>query len=122
MEKLSNWAYGFKLNHEGAGVGTIYYAAKYFERNGIINPVNAVAYSLEEIEKIKNEAYEGVANYINNVPENALIGMNVLNTDNVFWYNEENANKILASTDPLLLDKETGNMKTTNGDIIAKAM
>ena len=31
-------------------------------------------------------------------------------------------NKILASADPLLLDKETGAMKTTGGDIIAKAM
>ena len=58
----------------------------------------------------------------NNVPENALVGMNVLNTDKVFWYDEENSNKILASTDPLLLDKKTGDMKTTSGDIVAKAM
>ncbi len=66
---MENWAYGFSLNHEGAGVG-----------------------------------------------------MNVLNTDKVFWYDEENSNKILASTDPLLLDKETGDMKTTSGEVVAKAM
>ena len=23
---MENWAYGFSLNHEGAGVGTIYYS------------------------------------------------------------------------------------------------
>lgn len=38
---MENWAYGFNLNHEGAGVGTIYYSKKYFERNGIVNPANA---------------------------------------------------------------------------------
>ena len=119
---MENWAYGFSLNHEGAGVGTIYYSKKYFERNGIVNPANAVAYSVEEIETIKNGAIEGSTNYTNNVPENALVGMNVLNTDKVFWYDEENSNKILASTDPLILDKETGDMKTTSGDIVAKAM
>lgn len=119
---MENWAYGFNLNHEGAGVGTIYYSKKYFERNGIVNPANAVAYSVEEIETIKNGAIEGSTNYTNNVPENALVGMNVLNTDKVFWYDEENSNKILASTDPLILDKETGDMKTTSGDIVAKAM
>ena len=48
--------------------------------------------------------------------------MNVLNTDKVFWYDEENSNKILASTDPLLLDKETGDMKTMSGEVVAKAM
>ena len=119
---MENWAYGFNLNHEGAGVGTIYYSKKYFERNGIVNPANAVAYSVEEIETIKNGAIEGSTNYTNNVPENALVGMNVLNTDKVFWYDGENSNKILASTDPLLLDKENGDMKTTDGDIVAKAM
>ena len=119
---MENWAYGFNLNHEGAGVGTIYYSAKYFERKGIVNPANAKPYSVDEIEKIKKGATKEGTNYTSNVPENALIGMNVLNTNKVFWYDEENSDKILASTDPLLLDKETGNMKSMSGDIIAKAM
>ena len=119
---MENWSYGFNLNHEGAGVGIIYYSKKYFERSGIINPANAVAYSAEEIDAIKNGAVEGATNYTNNVPENALVGMNVLNTDKVFWYDEENSNKILACVDPLVLDNETGDMKTTSGDIVAKAM
>ena len=119
---MENWAYGFNLNHEGAGVGTIYYSKKYFERNGIVNPANAQPYSEEEINTIKNGATEGANNYTSNVPENALVGMNVLNTDKVFWYDEENSNKILASTDPLLLDKETGDMKTMSGEFVAKAM
>ena len=48
---MENWAYGFSLNHEGAGVGTIYYSAKYFERKGIVNPANGQLYSTEEINK-----------------------------------------------------------------------
>ena len=44
---MENWAYGFCLNHEGAGVGIIYYSAKYFERKGIVNPANAKPYSSE---------------------------------------------------------------------------
>lgn len=119
---MENWAYGFSLNHEGAGVGTIYYSKEYFKREGIVNPANAQPYTIEEIDTIKNGAIEGATNYINNVPENALVGMNVLNTDKVFWYDEENSNKILASTDPLLLDKETGDMKTMSGEVVAKAM
>ena len=119
---MENWAYGFSLNHEGTGVGTIYYSKEYFEREGIVNPANAQPYSLDEIDTIKNGAVDGATNYINNVPDNALIGMNVLKTDKVFWYDEVNSNKILASADPLLLDKETGDMKTTSGEIIAKAM
>ena len=119
---MENWAYGFSLNHEGAGVGKIYYSAKYFEREGIVNPASAKLYLSEEIDEIKNGAIKGATNYKNNVPENALIGMNVLNTDKVFWYDEENSNKILESTDPLLLDKETGDMKTTSGEVVAKTM
>ena len=119
---MENWAYGFSLNHEGAGVGTIYYSKKYFEREGIVNPASAQPYTIEEIDTIKNGAIEGATNYINNVPTNALVGMNVLNADKVFWYDEENSNKILASTDPLLLDKETGDMKTMSGEVVAKAM
>ena len=119
---MENWAYGFSLNHEGAGVGTIYYSKKYFEREGIVNPSSAQPYTIEEIDTIKNGAIEGATNYTSNVPENALVGMNVLNADKVFWYDEENSNKILASTDPLLLDKETGNMKTKSGEVVAKAM
>ena len=122
MENLTNWAYGFKLNHEGAGVGTIYYSKKYFEREGIVNPANAKPYSLEEINTIKNGAIEGASDYISNVPKDAVVGMNVLNSDKVFWYDEENSNKILAVADPLLLDKETGDMKKASGDVVAKAM
>ena len=119
---MENWAYGFSLNHEGAGVGIIYYSKKYFERKGIVNPANAQHYTIEEIDTIKNGAIEGATNYTNDVPANALVGMNVLNIDKVFWYNEEDSNKILASADPLLLDKETGDMKTTSGEVVAKAM
>ena len=43
---MENWAYGFSLNHEGAGVGTIYYSKKYFEREEIVNPESAQPYTI----------------------------------------------------------------------------
>lgn len=119
---MEKWAYRFNLNHEGAGVGTIYYSKEYFEREGIVNPATAEPYTLEEIEKIKNEATEESENYVNTVPEGALIGMNVLNTEKVFWYDEENSNIILSFAETLILDRETGDMKTLAGEIKVKAM
>ena len=122
MKNLNNWAYGFALNHEGAGVGTIYYASKYFDKEGIVNPASAEAYTTDEINKIKEGAVEGSTSYIENIPDNALVGMNPINTDKVYWYNDEESAKILKSTNPLLLDSENGDMKDTEGNIIAKAM
>ena len=112
---MKNWAYGFALNHEGAGVGTIYYAAKYFDKEGIVNPASAEAYTDDEIKAIKDNA----ENYEVEAPENALVGMNVLNTDEVFWYDDENGVKILASAAPLGLDAETGEMKDQEGNVVA---
>ena len=117
-----NWAYGFALNHEGAGVGTIYYAAKYFDRDNITNPASAEAYTTEEINAIKTGAEKEGANYRYDVPENAVVGMNVLNTDEVFWYDEVNSGKITACANYLGLDKATGEMKDTDGNVIATAI
>ena len=122
MEKLTNWAYGFKLNHEGAGVGTIYYVEKYFDKEGIVNPASAKPYTIDELSEIKNNAVKGNEVYIDNVPECATIGMNPLNTDKIFWYDEENGNKILKSSNPLGLDAENGEMKDMEGNVVAKAM
>ena len=113
MAKLTNWAHGFALNHPGAGVGTIYYAAKYFNREGIVNPASGEAYTSAEIEAIKNEEHSVEA------PAGALVGMNVLNSDKVYWYDEENSNVILKSTAPLLLNAETGEMRTVEGQVVA---
>ena len=115
---MKNWAYGFALNHEGAGVGTIYYAAKYFDKEGIVNPASAEAYTTDEIEAIKANA----ESYGVEAPENALVGMNVLNTEKVFWYDAENSAKIIASAAPLGLDAETGDMKDGEGNTIAAAI
>lgn len=122
MNNLTNWAYGFTLNHETANVGTIYYAQKYFDKEGIVNPASAELYTTDEINKIKNSAIEGATNYTTNVPENALLGMNPLNTNKIYWYDELNSNKILKSTNPLILNDENGDMKDTEGNIIAKSM
>lgn len=112
---MKNWAYEFNLNHEGAGVGTIYYAAKYFDKEGIVNPASAEAYTEDEVKAIKENAKD----YSVEAPINALIGMSVINTDKVFWYDDENGNKILASAAPLGLDSETGEMKDQEGNVVA---
>ena len=72
MNKLNNWAYGFALNHEGAGVGTIYYAERYFDKEGIVNPASAEAYTTEEINAIKAGAVEGATNYVSEIPKEAI--------------------------------------------------
>ena len=116
----TNWAYGFALNHEGAGVGTIYYAAKYFEIDGIVNPASAEAYTTDEINAIKAGAAEGAEKYIFNVPEGAVIGINVLGSDKIYWYDEADSAKIAASAAPLKLDSATGEMKDGDGNAVAK--
>ena len=115
-------SYGFALNHPGAGVGTIYYAAKYFDQEGIVNPASAEAYTDDEINAIKEGTDKGKENYVDGVAENALLGMNVLNSDVTFWYDDENAAVILKSAAPLVLDPETGDMKDAEGNIVAKAL
>ena len=122
MNKLNNWAYGFALNHEGAGVGTIYYAERYFDKEGIVNPASAEAYTTEEINAIKAGAIEGATNYVSEITKEALIGMNVLNSDKTYWYDEEASEKILKSANPLILDKESRNMKDTKGNLVATAI
>ena len=48
--------------------------------------------------------------------------MNVLNSDKTYWYDEEASAKILKSTNPLILDKESGDMKDTEGNLVATAI
>ena len=116
---MNKWAYGFALNHEGAGVGNIYYAAEYFDKDGIVNPASAEAYTTAEIDAIKNGATEGSQNYLFDVPEGALVGMNVLGSDKIYWYDSENSAKILASAAPLILDAASGAMKDGDGNTAA---
>lgn len=119
---MKNWAYGFGLNHEGAGVGTIYYAAKYFDQDNITNPASAEAYTTDEINSIKENGEKGADGYTYDVPEEATIGMNVLNTDKIFWYDEVNSEKITACANPLGLEAATGKMKDMDGNVVAVAI
>lgn len=47
--------------------------------------------------------------------------MEAYNTGKTFWYDEENGKKITASAAPLLLDGETGEFRTTEGQVVAEA-
>ena len=119
---MKNWALTFPLNHEGSNVRNIYYTEKYFELDGLTNPVSAEAYTDSEIAEIKANAVEGNEKYIFDAEETALVGMQAFNTRKTFWYDEENGKKIVASAAPLLMDGETGEFKTTEGVIVAEAL
>ena len=119
---MKNWALTFGLNHEGANVRNIYYTASYFEHDGLTNPASAEAYTDKEIDDIKTNAVEGNENYIFNAEDGALIGMEAYNTGKVFWYDSENGKKITASAAPLILDGESGELKTGEGIPVAKAL
>ena len=119
---MTNWALKFALKHEGANVENIFYTANYFELDGLTNPATAEAYTDKELADIKANAVEGNENYIFDAKEGALIGMEAFNSHKVFWYDAENGKKITASAAPLLLDGETGEFKTTEGETVAAAL
>lgn len=118
---MKNWALTFMLNHESANVKNIYYASVYFELEGLINPASAEAYTEREIAEIKKNASEDNDNYVFDVKEGALIGMQAYNSLKTFWYDMENGRKIVSSAAPLLLDGETGELKNTDGEQVAAA-
>ena len=118
---MTNWALKFALNHEGANVRNIYYTAAYFDLEDLTNPANGEAYTDNELEAIKANAVKGNENYVFDIKEGALIGMESFNTGKTFWYDAENGKKITASAAPLLLDGETGEFKTTEGAVVAEA-
>ena len=113
---MKTWAYAFELNHPGAGVGVLYYAERYFDRTGIVNPASGEAYIDSEIEDIRNNASEM------DVPEGALFGMSTIDGRTVYWYDEENAGRILASAAPLVLNKDTGSVLDGEGNTVAVYM
>ena len=119
---MKNWALTFALNHEGANVRNIYYTAGYFDMEGLTNPASGEAYTDEEITAIIKNAAEGNINYIFEVNEGALIGMEAFNTGKVFWYDDENGKKIVSSAAPLLLVGDSGEMKTMEGTVAALPM
>ena len=119
---MKNWAYRFDLNHEGANVRSIYYVAAYFDKEGIVNPASAEAYTDAEIKAIKDNATKENGNYVYDVPDNAALGMTTFNGEKDFWYDAENAEKILACANPLGLDSSTGEMKDMDGNFVAVAI
>ena len=119
---MKNWALRFALNHEGANVRNIYYTAAYFELEGLVNPASAEAYTDKELADIKAGAAAGNENYIFEVKEGSLIGMEAFNTGKTFWYDAENGRKITASAAPLFLNGETGEFRTAEGVSAAEAI
>lgn len=118
---MQNWAYYFELNNDKAGVGTLYYTAKYFDEPGRVNPATGKTYSQEELTKIKNDAKKMKGNYIDDVPDDdALVGMKPISGGDIFWYDYSNSKNIVSSSDPLFLDPKTGELKNLAGSIVAK--
>ena len=115
-----NWAYGAMPLNNG-NVGTIYYTAAYYELEGIVNPTNPAyaPYTAEEIAAIRDGAVEGAEGYRFDVPDGALIGMTVVDSDVIFWYDAENAAAITGHADPLTMDAATGAFVTAEGEAVA---
>lgn len=120
---MANWAYGAMPLNNG-NVGTIYYAAAYYQQDRIVNPTNPnfEPYTAEEIAAIVDGAVEGAEAYRFDVPEGAYMGMTVAESDKVFWYDAANATAIVSHPDPLTLDVETGAFKTAEGAEVAVAL
>ena len=118
---MKNWALKFELNHEKANVKTIYYTAAYFELDGLTNPATGEAYTDGDVARIREKAGEGNDNYVFDSRENALIGMQAYDTGKMFWYDEENSKKIISYAAPLILDGNSGEMKTAEGNTAAIA-
>ena len=117
---MNNWAYGAMPLNNG-NVGTIYYAAAYYQIEGIKNPTNPeyAPYTAEEIAAIVDGAVEGAEGYRFDVPAGALVGVTVADTDIIYWYDAENAALIVSHPDPLSLNVETGAFVTTEGEAVA---
>ena len=117
---IALWAYG-ALPLNNGNVGTIYYTAAYYELEGIVNPTNPeyAPYTADEIAAIVNGAAEGAEGYRFDVPAGALIGMTVADTNDIFWYEAENAAAITGHADPLTMDAETGEFATAEGETVA---
>ena len=121
---LSNWAYaGITLDSEDFGVGSVYYAADYFTRESILNPVTVEPYTEEELTAIIEGAVEGAEGYVVNVPADAVVGLSVYGMEGtIIWFDEENAAKVLASADPLVLNAEAYQVANLNGEAVAAAL
>ena len=117
---IVNWAYGAMPLNNG-NVGTIYYAAAYYQIEGIKNPTNPeyAPYTAEEIAAIVDGAVEGAEGYRFDVPAGALIGVTVADTDTVYWYDAEAAAAIVGHPDPLTLNAETGEFVTVESIAVA---
>ena len=56
-DSLENWAYaGITLDNEEIGIGSVYYAAEYFTRENILNPMTVEPYTEEELKAIEENA------------------------------------------------------------------
>jgi len=118
--EMSNWAYGaLALDNADYGIGTIYYAASYFEGENLVNPQTADAYTAEELEAIKT--MNGSGKYVA-APEGAVVGMSVYGTDTIYWFDAEGAAALVKHADPLKLDAETGALTTQEGEAVAQAI
>ncbi len=121
---LENWAYcGITLNSEDLGIASVYYAAEYFTREGILNPLTVEPYTEEELGAIVDGAVAGAEGYVVNVPADAVVGVSAFGMEGaICWFDEENAAKLLSSSDPLVLNAETRELSNLNGEAVASAI
>ena len=114
-EESTSWAYaGITLD----GLGTIWYAADYFDIDDIVNPTAGEPYTEEELAAIIDSAVDGAEDYRFDVPEGALLGFAIADSDVIFWYDADNGAAITSHADPLSID-ESGVFTTADGETVA---
>lgn len=104
---------GITLDSADYGIGSVYYAAEYFTTDHI-NPMTVAPFTEEEITAVLSGEWIGM-------PSWAILGLSVNGTDTVFFYDAEDAAKILATADPLKLNAENGEVTTMDGTEVVAA-
>jgi len=97
-----NYAYlGITLNNKDYNIGSVYYGAELLVK-GAVNPLTAQPYTEEELKNITDNVEFGSGKYIE-AKENAVLGFSLYDSEELVWFDKENAAKILKHPDPLFL-------------------
>ena len=98
------------LNSEDYGIGSVYMAESIITTSSI-NPMTVAPYTEEEITALK--AGESIE-----LDDDCVLALSVNGSDTVFMYDAEDASAILSHADPLVLNEETGEVLTMEGDYV----
>lgn len=101
------------LDSADYGIGSVY-MAKSMITTDAINPMTVAPYTEEEIAAL--EAGDSIE-----LDDDMVLAISVNGTDGVFQYDADDAAAILSHSDPLVLNAETGELTTMEGEVVVAA-